>query len=116
MNDVLPPSVREALRSAERAALLRKSRLTVVSGTARHRVLRMWSRGFAVAAEDVPPLRGLVDLYEGSHHLCQALIVTDRDEDGERVYEFKRSTAAADSAPLDFERPDDAPTGLLPRY
>ncbi len=114
MSDILPESVREALRSAERIALLRKSRLTVVSDGQRHRVLRMWSRGFAVGAEDVPPLRGLVDLYEGATHLCQALIVTDRDDDGERVYEFKRSTAAADHAPLDFERPDDAPAGFLP--
>lgn len=115
MADILPDSVREALRSAERMALLRKSRLTVSSGGERYRVLRMWSRGFAVTTDGVPPLRGLVDLYDGATHICQALIVTDRDDDGERVYEFKRATAAADNAPLDFERPVDAPIALLPR-
>ena len=100
---------------AERAASLRKSRLSVESGGERYRVIRMWSRGFAVDVEDVPQLRGLVDLFDGARHICQALIVADRDDDGERVYEFKRSTAAADTAPLDFERPDHAPIALLPR-
>ncbi len=116
MFEEFPSGVGDLLRDARRARDLRKSRLTVVSGDARHRVLRLWSRGFAVAADSVPALRGLVDLYDGSRHVCQALIVTDREEDGERVYEFKRSTAAADAAPLDFERPADAPAGLLPRY
>lgn len=117
MSDILPESVRDVLREAGRAAERRKSRLTVVSNGQRQRVLRLWSKGFAVeTAEDAPRLRGLVDIYDGARHVCQALIVLDVDADGERVYEFKRNTAALDSAPLDFERPEDAPVALLPRF
>ena len=31
------------------------------------------------------------------------------------VYEFKRSTAAAEKPPLDFARDEDAPAGLIGR-
>lgn len=117
MTDLLPQSVREALHQSRREAELRRSRLTVKSGTSTLRVLRMWTRGFAVElTDDTPVMRGLVDLFDGSRHVCQALIVTARDQDGERVYEFKRNTAAADKAPLDFARAEDAPVGLLPRF
>ena len=49
------------------------------------------------------------DAFDGERHLYQCLIVTSREEAGERIYEFKRNTAASDTAPLDFERASDAP-------
>ncbi len=67
----------------------------------------------SVEEENAPQLRGLVDLYDGSRHLSQCLIVASEAEGGEMRYEFKRSTAASDSAPIDFYRAPDAPVGLL---
>ena len=76
-------------------------------------VLRMWKTGFAMAA-DAPALRGFVDLYDGSLHLFQCLIVNSEDADtGERQYEFKRATAVAEKPALDFEKSPDAPAGLI---
>ncbi|QDC11106.1 hypothetical protein FHY55_18525 [Oceanicola sp. D3] len=113
MSDFLPQSVREGLEAARRDAERRKSRLRVRDGDESYPVLRFWSKGFALAAEPAPNLRGLVDLFEGERHLYQCLIVTSREEAGERIFEFKRNTAAADSAPLDFARAKDAPVGLI---
>ncbi|MCO6384953.1 MAG: hypothetical protein JXQ91_11130 [Vannielia sp.] len=114
MSDFLPQSVREGLEAARREAERRKSRLKVRDGDDTYQVLRFWTKGFALAADPAPNLRGLVDLFEGERHLYQCLIVNSREEAGERIFEFKRSTAASDSAPLDFERRSDAPVGYLP--
>ena len=78
-------------------------------------VRRRWETGFSLSADSAPNLRGLVDLYDGARHVCQCLIVTSAEEAGERVFEYKRATAALDKAPLDFERAEDAPIALLPR-
>ena len=71
--------------------------------------------GFTVEADAVPDLRGLVDLFDGGRHLYQCLIIASEPEAGERRYDFKRNTAASDSAPLDHYREPEAPVGLLPR-
>lgn len=115
MSEFLPESVRAELAEAQRVAARRASRLRVSDGTLDYPVLRLWSTGFAVEAAQVPVLRGLVDLYEGSRHLGQALIVTSEEEHGERRFEFKRNTAPVDRAPLDFAQAEDAPIALLPR-
>lgn len=114
MNDVLPQAVADGLKQARRAAERKSSRLHIELGETRLRVLRKWDTGFAIAAEDAPQLRGLVDLYDGGHHLYQCLIVKAAEVDGEWHYEFKRNTIAADRAPLDYVRADDAPVGYLP--
>jgi len=68
-----------------------------------------------VDLQDAPQLRGLVDLYDGSRHLYQCLIVASEEEGGEMRYEFKRNTRAVDSAPLDFERDANKPVALIGR-
>lgn len=113
MSDFLPQSVREGLEAARREAERRKSRLKVRVGDRSYPVLRFWSEGFTVSADPAPNLRGLVDLYEGERHLYQCLIVTSREEAGERVFEFKRNTVAMDKPPLDFVRASDAPVALI---
>lgn len=115
MSDMLPQSVRAELAEALAAQRARKSRLRVMDGDRSWPVLRAWSKGFAMAAEGAPHLRGLVDLYDGARHLGQCLIVAASEEAGEMRYEFKRAPTSGDSQPLDFERPDDAPIALLPR-
>ena len=115
MNDILPESVRAGIQAARKAAERRMSRLRIEVAGRRVPVLRSWEDGLAVDAAEPPLNRGLVDLYEGPKHLWQCLIVTSREEDGERIYEFKRHSPALDRPPLDFERPEDRPEALLPR-
>ena len=95
------------------ATLKKASRLRVEMGDNYFKILKLWSDGFSVEAETTPQLRGLVDIYDGAKHLYQCLIIADEEEGGEMRYEFKRNTAAADKAPLDFYRAPDAPIALL---
>lgn len=115
MTEFLPKEVREGLEKARKASLRKKNRLRVHAGGEIYPVLRFWDSGFALDGEDAPHLRGLVDIYDGGRHLYQALIVASSEEQGELHFEFKRSTAASDKAPLDFYRDPEAPIALLGR-
>ena len=116
MLEFLPKEVREGLEAARKRDLKRKARLRVEVGDAVYPVLRFWDNGFALDADFSPgKLRGLVDVYDGSRHVFQCLIVASSIENGELVCDFKRATAVTDRAPLDFWRRDDAPAGYLPK-
>lgn len=112
MSEFLPKEVREGLEQARKQTLRKKSRMKVRVGDQNFTILRYWDDGFALDADDTPHLRGLVDLYDGGRHLSQCLIIASEEEAGEMVFEFKRSTVAADEAPLDYER-TNVPVGLL---
>ena len=117
MLEFLPKEVREGLEAARKRDMKRKSRLRVQVGEAVFPVLRFWHDGFALDADLSPGrLRGLVDVYDGSRHVFQCLIVASSLENGELVCDFKRATAVTDNAPLDYWRDEAAPVGLLPRY
>ena len=113
MTTYVPKSVQDALDKARIEGMKKKNRLRVHVGDEIYPVLRLWDRGFSVEEETVPQLRGLVDLYDGARHLSQCLSVASEAEAGEMCYDFKRATAAAETAPLDFYRAPDAPVGLL---
>lgn len=113
MTTFLPKEVREGLEMARKRDLKRKSRLRVAVGDAVFPVLEFRRGGFALDIDNAPKLRGLVDLYDGARHLYQCLIVASEKENGLMRYEFKRSTAATDKAPLDFVRDETAPVALL---
>ena len=115
MSEYLPEAVRKGLEDARLAMLRRSSRLCVHEGDRIHRVLRLWDGGFSLAAKGAPNLRGFVDLYDGARHIYQCLVVTSREEEGERVFEFKWNTAVADRPPADFVRESEAPIALIPR-
>lgn len=116
MLEFLPKEVREGLEAARKRDLKRKARLRVEVGNAVYPVLRFWDNGFALDADFSPgKMRGLVDVYDGSRHVFQCLIVASSIENGELVCDFKRATAVTDRAPLDFWRRDDAPVGYLPK-
>jgi len=116
MITVLPDEVQAGLDQARKRALKKSSRLAIETGDRRLKVLRLWDGGFAVETEDVPHLRGLVDLYDGARHLSRCLIVASEEENGEIHYDVKQMTAAADEQPLDYERAEDAPVGLIENY
>lgn len=113
MTDFLPEEVRAGLEKARRAAERKKSKLRVVAGDVSVPVLRAWDTGFAIAAEEAAHLRGLVDIYEGERHMGQQLIVTSREEDGEWIYDVKRTNIVMDRAPKDFAVAEDAPAALI---
>ncbi len=115
MDYILPKEVQAGLDKARTERLRRSSRLRLLVGDRIYPVLRLWKTGFAIDAEDAPHLRGLVDLFDGTVHLFQCLIVASDEENGEMQYEFKRATAIADAPALDFEKPSDAPAGLIGR-
>ena len=113
MTDYLSPEVAAALKAARKKAMRKSSRLRVLAGEDTYPIVKLWDEGFALDLEDAPNLRGLVDVYDGAKHLMQCLIIASDDEGAEMHYEFKRATAAADSAPLDYVRADDAPVALI---
>jgi hypothetical protein len=113
MTTYLSEEVQAGLAAARKAALRKSSRLRVLAGDEMYRVTSMGDGGFSVLTEDAPKLRGLVDLYDGSRHISQCLIVASEEEGEQMHYDFKRSTAPSDSAPLDFYRAPDAPVALL---
>lgn len=112
MESVFSKEIQAGLDNARIVAQKRASRLRVRVDGATHPVLRLWKSGFAVEAS-TPALRGFVDVYDGEVHLFQCLIMTSADDAGERQYEFKRATAIADRAALDFELPGHTPVGLI---
>lgn len=115
MLEFLPQDIRDGLDAARKREARRKSRLRVQVGEAVFPILRFWHDGFVLDGELTPHLRGLVDVYDGSNHIFQCLIVASTMENGDLVCEFKRSTAVLDKAPLDFWRDENAPVGYLPR-
>ena len=115
MTTYVSKEVQDGLEAARLASLRKASRLRVMTDDDYFPVLSLWRDGFSVEADAVPPLRGLVDLYDGAKHLYQCLIVASEFDAGIMNYEFKRSTQAHDKAPLDFYRDPSAPIALLPR-
>ena len=115
MLEFLPREVREGLEAARKRDRMRKSRLRVQLGEAVFPVRRYWGTGFALDAARLSRLRGRVDLYDGSRHICQCLIVASEIDAGELVCSFKWATAVTGKAPLDYWRDENAPVGYLPR-
>jgi len=113
MSTYVSKEISAELDAARIAALKKASRLRVEMGDKTYRVLRLWRDGFTVESDTTPRLRGLVDIYDGARHLYQCLIIATDAEGPETRYEFKRSTAHSETAPLDYARDPDAPIALL---
>ncbi len=113
MVDFLPKDVLDGLAQAGAGSRRRRSRLRILADGTLLPVLRSWSGGFATAA-DAPPLRGRVDLYDGSRHVAHCLIVLCAEEGGERRYEYKRRTLPAEGPARDFAPAEPGPAGYLP--
>lgn len=113
MTTFLPKDVQVGLDNARLAALKSGSRFSLVQNGNAHPVLRLWKTGVSLEAATAPRLRGYVDLYDGAVHLFQCLIVASDEENGEMQFEFKRLTAVADRAALDFEIAENAPVAVI---
>lgn len=113
MLEFLPKEVRDGIEAARKRDQRRKSRLHLRVGEAVFPILRIWDEGFALDAALSQPLRGLVDVYDGSRHVCQCLVVAATAENGELVCDFKRATAVSDRAALDYWQEQLAPAGFI---
>ncbi|MFY0692669.1 MAG: hypothetical protein JXR14_12195 [Paracoccaceae bacterium] len=113
MSMFLSKEVREGLALARKADLRKRARWRVQAGDKMIPILKFEEKNFAVDASEAPQLRGFVDIFDGSKHLYQALIVASDLQGDEMRFEFKRNTPAADRAAVDFERDKSAPIALL---
>lgn len=113
MSTYMSRELQAGLFAAQKSTLKKKSRLRVTAGNQTFSILRFSENSFVLDADDLPHLRGLVDIFDGSRHLYQALIVASEQVDGEVMFEFKRNTVASDAPALDFERDDKAPIALI---
>lgn len=114
MLEFFPKELRDGLANAQLLRARKKSRLKVQVGNATFPVLRFWHDGLAIEAAHATHLRGLVDIYDGSRHIFQCLIVATEVEGDELICSFKRATAVLDRAALDYVRNENAPVGYLP--
>ena len=113
MTTFLSKELHADLTRAQKDKKLKKSRLRVEFNGALVPVLKLWDTGFSMDSEYAPQLRGLVDIFDGSRHLSQCLIIASTEENGEIHFEFKRSTDVADTPALDFVLPKNKPVALL---
>lgn len=113
MTTFFSDEVRKGLELARKRDLKRKSRLRVGHGPEAVPILHFRETEFTLDKEQAPNLRGLVDIFDGSRHLYQALIVTAAEDGDRMVYEFKRVTAARQHPPVDYEADPEAPAGLI---
>lgn len=113
MTTFLTQEMKDALAMAQRATQRKKSRLRVEDDGRSFAVLRLWENGFALDADDRANLRGHVNLFDGARHVMQCLIVASEEFEGERRFEFKRSTVVSDTPALDFAPEQGAPVGLI---
>jgi hypothetical protein len=113
MTSHLPKEVLEGLHNAQKRERRTKNRLRLVVGDTELSILRYWEDGLAMESNTAPHLRGLVDIYDGSIHVAQCLIICSSTEGFERIYEFKRNTPAAEAPAVDFVKDVHAPVALL---
>jgi hypothetical protein len=115
MGTYFSAEVQAGFDAARKKALKQRHRLRVEADGLSVRVVRFLDDGFTLDAETAPRLPGLVNLYDGSKHISQCLVVATDEEDGEMHYEFKRATPVTDQAPVDYYQSEPTPAGLLGR-
>lgn len=113
MTTYISKEVAAGLAEARKAARQKPKRLRVETGAGIVPILQMSDTGFSVAADSAPKLRGLVDIYDGTHHLSRALIIAATEEGEVITYDYKRMTENASGPALDFVRPTHAPVALI---
>jgi len=113
MLEHLPEDVRRGLEAARQRDTRRGTRLCVHLNDAIFPLRRLWEGGFAIDADRAPRLRGVVDIFDGPHHLLHALIIASELDEGEMRYEFKQATAPGRGPARDYAEDRPAPSGYL---
>ncbi len=112
MSTFLSEDVQRCLDEARQKNRKQTARLSVMTREGSFPILDQWKTGFSVDC-NAPHLRGFVDLFEGSDHSFQCLIVASEVEGDQIRYEFKRATAVSSTPPADFEMAPDRPVALI---
>ncbi|MEL6242513.1 MAG: hypothetical protein AAFR19_14535 [Pseudomonadota bacterium] len=112
MSTFLSEDIQRCLDEARQKNRKRTARLSVMTREGSFPILDQWKTGFAVDC-NAPHLRGFVDLFDGSNHSFQCLIVASEVEGNQIHYEFKRATAVSSAPPADFEIAPDRPVALI---
>jgi hypothetical protein len=107
------PDVMAGLQRARMKDATKKNRLRVHDGEAAYQVLKIWETGFSMPIGKAPQLRGFVDLFDGSKHLLQCLVIYSEPDGDVMNYEFKRRTVVLDQAPKDYAEDANAPVALI---
>jgi hypothetical protein len=115
MNDFLPAAVRQGLEEARKRAIRQSHKLSVHDGDDVYRIHRFWEGGFALDAGVADKLRGRVEIYDGSRHLYQALVISSERSGSERVFDFKWVHPVSSTPAVDFVREGPPVAGLLGR-
>ena len=89
MLEFLSKELSDQLRAAQQTRQRRKSRLRVHVDQVEYPVLRLWVDGMALQAEGLSHLRGLVDIYDGSRHVLQCLIIASELDGNDLICTFK---------------------------
>ena len=110
----LPRDVLDGLeRARHRHRLATGGKLRIQVGEAWYPIRSYSSTGFDVPLDVAPKLRGRVEIHDGPRMICTALIVAAMPDGDLMRYEYKRTTPARMTAPLDYERAGDLPSGYL---
>jgi hypothetical protein len=115
MLEHLTDEIRDGLGLA-RQRKARRSRLRVQFGDAFYPVLGLTESTLVFAADNLPRLRGCVDVFDGARHILQGLVIAAQAEGGVITCAFKRRNVVSETPPADYLRDPDAPAGLLPRH
>ena len=113
MLEFLPADVAEGLRAAQNAKMTRRSRLRLRVGAQEFPILKLWDEGLIIDASHTTHLHGLVDVFDGSLHILECLIIASSVEHGQLICGFKRSTMVTENPALDYFRDPDKPIALL---
>lgn len=113
MDAFLSKEVLQGLERARKQAQRKKNRLRLHVEDEIYPLLRISENGFEMEADSAPHLRGFVDIYDGSRHLSNCLVIHSELEGNIMRYEFKRNTNVTDSPAKDFAEDENAPVALL---
>lgn len=90
--DIFLPDGFEAGRArAPKSRPSRVRQLCVEADGVRYAVSRRWAGGFVTAAQDVPTLSGLVNIFNGETHLSQCLITGHEVVGTEQIFKVKQA-------------------------
>lgn len=113
MSTYISKEMHEALAASRKAQARGKVRFRAEVSGQRVGILELHETGFTALKRDGQHMRGFVDIYEGSRHLYQALIVASEEGFDDIRYEFKRLTAAHAHQPRDYVETRDEVVALL---
>ena len=104
MESVLPGDLLSEMELGRRKSRRARTRHLVVGGERQHRLMELTDDGFVIEADDLPHLRGYVEIMLGDERIARRLAVFAWARNGLVGYEFKHD-ASGREAPVDYEKP-----------